>query len=138
MMSTTHPPRAEGQGVTLLGRAPAGPVDLAEVAVLLDPHDAVAIAKQSLLPRTVLRTADGEVRVSQMIPPGHKIALREVAQGGEVRRYGQIIGFATTDIAPGDHVHSHNISMGDFARDYAFCADYEPTSYVPEHERATF
>ena len=56
-MSTTQPPRAEGQGVTLLGRAPAGPVDLAEVAVLLDPHDAVAIAKQPLLPRTVLRTA---------------------------------------------------------------------------------
>ena len=63
-MTTTQPPRAQGQGVTLLGRPPAGPVDLAEVAVLLDPHDAVAIAKQPLLPRTVLRTADGEVRVA--------------------------------------------------------------------------
>ena len=50
-MSTIQPPRAQGQGLTLLGRAPAGPVDLAEVAVLLDPQDAVAIAKQPLLPR---------------------------------------------------------------------------------------
>src|SRR5688500_15546646 len=99
-MSTTQPPRAQGQGMTLVGKASSEPVDLAEVAVLLEPNDAVAITKQPLLPRTVLRTAEGEVRVAQMIPPGHKVALRGVAEGGEVRRYGQIIGFATRDIAP--------------------------------------
>ena len=55
--------------MTLMGRGPAGPVDLNEVAVLLHPDDAVAIAKQPLLPRTVLRTTNGEVRVAQMIPP---------------------------------------------------------------------
>jgi altronate hydrolase len=138
-MSTTQPSRAAGQGVTLLGRAPAGPVDLAEVAVLLDPRDAVAIAKQPLLPRTVLRTANGEVRVSQMIPPGHKIALRDVPQGGEVRRYGQIIGFATADIAPGDHVHSHNLSVGEgLDLDYAPSSEYRPVDYVPESECRTF
>src|ERR687889_483970 len=138
-MSTTQPPRVEGQGVTLLGRAPAGPVDLAEVAVLLDPHDAVAIAMQPLLPRTLLRTANGEVRVSQMIPPGHKIALRDVAQGGEVRRYGQIIGFATMDIAPGDHVHSHNLSVGEgLDLDYAPSSEYRPVDFVPEDQRRTF
>jgi altronate hydrolase len=138
-MSTTQPPRAEGQGVTLLGRAPASPVELAEVAVLLDPQDAVAIAKQPLLPRTVLRTANGEVRVSQMIPPGHKIAVRDVPQGGEVRRYGQIIGFATKEIAPGDHVHSHNLSVGEgLDLDYAPSSEYRPVDYVPESERRTF
>ena len=138
-MSTMQPPRAEGQGVTLLGRAPTEPVDLADVAVLLNPEDAVAIAKQPLLPRTVLRTADGEVRVAQMIPPGHKVALREVAEGGEVRRYGQIIGFATKDIAPGDHVHSHNLSVGEgLELDYAPSSEYRPVDYVPEGERRTF
>src|ERR671917_284823 len=138
-MSTTQPPRAEGQGVTLLGRAPAGPIDLTEVAVLLDPHDAVAIAKQPLLPRTELRIANGQVRVAQMIPPGHKIALRAVPQGGEVRRYGQIIGFATKDIAPGDHVHSHNLSVGEgLDLDYAPSSEYRPVEYVPESERRTF
>jgi hypothetical protein len=40
-----------------------------------------------------------------MIAPGHKVALHAVAKGEEVRRYNQIIGFATQDIAPGDHPH---------------------------------
>src|SRR5829696_8626410 len=137
-MTTTQPPRAQGQGVTLLGRPPAGPVDLAEVAVLLDPHDAVAIAKQPLLPRTVLRTANGEVRVSQMIPPGHKIAVRDVAQGGEIRRCGQIIGLATEAIAPGGHVHSHNLSVGEgLDLDYAPSSEHRPVAYVPESEWRT-
>ncbi len=55
-----------------------------------------------------------------------------------MRKYNQIIGFATADIAPGEHVHTHNLAMGDFDRDYAFCADAKPTDCVPEHERATF
>ena len=37
-----------------------------------------------------------------------------------VRRYNQIIGFATRAIAPGEHVHVHNLEVRDFARDYAF------------------
>ncbi|HKX08681.1 MAG TPA: UxaA family hydrolase, partial [Stellaceae bacterium] len=61
-----------------------------------------------------------------------------VAAGEAVRKYNQIIGFATAAIAPGDHVHTHNVAMGNFARDYAFCADMKPTAFVPENERATF
>src|SRR3954454_10928072 len=99
---------ARAGGITMLGRAPAEPVALDEVAVVLNPVDAVAIAKQPLLPKTVLRTPQGNVRVAQLIPPGHKVALKAVSEGDEVRRYGQIIGFATKDIAAGDHVHSHN------------------------------
>ena len=49
-----------------------------------------------------------------------------------MRRYGQIIGFATEDIAAGEWVHTHNLSMGDFARDYAWGVDAKPTEPVPE------
>jgi altronate hydrolase len=130
---------AKGEGVAMLGRAPSGPVDLAEVAVLLHPSDDVAIAKQPLLPRTVLRLKGDEVRVGAMIPPGHKVALRSIDQGGEVRRYGQIIGFATQPIAPGQHVHSHNLSVGEgLELDYAFSSEYRPVEIVPETERRTF
>ena len=55
-----------------------------------------------------------------------------------MRKYDQIIGFAREDIAPGEHVHVHNVEMRDFARDYAFGADVRPTAFVPDSERASF
>ena len=53
-------------------------------------------------------------------------------------RYGQIIGFATRTIEPGDHVHVHNLAVREFERDYAFCADYAPVELVPDEARRTF
>src|SRR6202021_1586243 len=44
-----------------------------------------------------------------------------------LRRYGQIIGFAPIPSAPGQHVHTQNGGMGDFAKDYAFGVDVTPT-----------
>jgi altronate hydrolase len=73
-----------------------------------------------------------------MVPPGHKLALRAVAAGEPVRRYGQIIGFATRPVEAGEHVHSHNLGLKHFERDYAFCRDYVPVEVVPEGERRTF
>ncbi len=136
-MATTQP---KPDTMTMLSRAPQGPVDLAEVAVLLHPDDAVAITKQPLLPRTLLRTAEGEVRVAGMVPPGHKVALRAVSQGDPIRRYGQIIGFATQDIPAGAHVHSHNLAVGEgeLTLDYAHASEYKPVAYVPETQRRTF
>jgi altronate hydrolase len=117
-------------------------VDLGQVAVLLNPADEVAIAKQPLLPGTILKLADGsEVRVAQMIPPGHKVALKPVATEQPVHRYGQIIGFATKEIQPGQHVHTQNLSIGEqgsLTLDYAFSKDYKPVELVPESERRTF
>src|SRR5699024_8877361 len=66
------------------------------------------------------------------IRAGHKIATYDIAAGEPVYRYGQIIGFASRAIASGDHVHIHNLEMGEFQRDYAFCTDARPTDYVAE------
>ena len=49
------------------------------------------------------------VTACERIPAGHKVAVRAIGQGEEIRRYGQIIGFATQPIAPGQHVHTHNL-----------------------------
>ena len=68
--------------------------------------------------------------VQGLIPAGHKVATRVIAAGEPVRRYGQVIGFSSEAIEPGQHVHEHNLKMGDFARDYAFCADAKPTESV--------
>jgi altronate hydrolase len=94
--------------------------------IRLHPDDGVVIARATLLPGTPL--VDG-VTAGQRIPAGHKAAIRPIAKGEPVRRYGQIIGFASTDIAPGQHVHVHNCEMGDFAKDYAYGQDAKPTDY---------
>jgi altronate hydrolase len=104
--------------------------------IRLNRTDNVVVARVDLLPGT--RLEDENIATTVHVPPGHKVATAPVRAGEPVKKYGQIIGFATTDIAPGEHVHTHNLAMGDFARDYAFCADYAPTRYVPEAERATF
>ena len=134
-----EPSKPRGEGMTIASRGSSEPVEMQDVAVLLNPNDAVFIAKQPLLPRTVVRTPEGEVKVAQMIPPGHKVALKHIPVGGEVRRYNQIIGFATQEIKPGDHVHSHNLSVGEgLELDYAISSEYEPVEMVPEAQRRTF
>jgi altronate hydrolase len=74
--------------------------------------------------------AEESVTVAGLVPPGHKVATRAIRTGEAVRRYDQIIGFASRDIAPGEHVHLNNLAMGAFERDYAFGADAKPTRYV--------
>src|SRR6266705_3699743 len=96
--------------------------------IRLHPNDDVVIARQQLVSGTTL--IDEKVAVSGLIPPGHKIATRAIAVGEPVKRYDQIIGFAKRPIAAGEHVHLHNLAMGDFARDYAFGVDAKPTRYV--------
>ena len=92
--------------------------------------DDVVIARQQLLGGTVLASLG--VTVSGLIPPGHKIAVRAIKAGEPVRRYNQIIGIAKSDIAPGQHVHTHNLAFGDVAHDYAVGEGVTPTRYVAE------
>ena len=101
--------------------------------IRLHPDDSVLIARASLLTGTPI--ADGLVAACR-IPAGHKVAAHSLTPGEPVRRYNQIIGFATQAIAPGEHVHVHNLGMGDFAKDYAYGEDARPTDYV--ENAATF
>jgi altronate hydrolase len=100
----------------------------ADLTIRLHPQDDVVIARVELLAGTMVQKEN--IRVSVRVPPGHKVAVRDVAKGQPVHRYNQIIGFATQPIKAGDHVHVHNVAMGDFQRDYAFCTLAKPTAYV--------
>ncbi|TRY20127.1 altronate dehydratase [Tessaracoccus rhinocerotis] len=53
------------------------------------------------------------IREGGPVPVGHKVAVHDVAAGSPVIKYGHVIGYATRDIAVGDHVHSHNLTYGD-------------------------
>ncbi|HQR56970.1 MAG TPA: altronate dehydratase family protein [Burkholderiaceae bacterium] len=98
----------------------------------LNPADDVVIARRQLVAGTLIKSEG--ITVSGLVPPGHKVATRAIATGSPVRRYNQIIGFATREIRPGEHVHLHNLGIGAehgaFERDYAFCADVRPTPTV--------
>ena len=95
---------------------------------------------QAAADRTICLHPDDDVVIARAemkgVPAGHKIAVRDIAQGAPVRRYNQIIGFASRPIRAGEHVHLHNLAMGDFQRDYAFCSLTKPTEYFPQ--QATF
>lgn len=96
----------------------------------LNPADDIVVACRELESGTNL-IQEGIV-VKERIPPGHKVATRAIAAGEPVRRYNQIIGFATQPIEPGFHVHVHNLEVRDFARDYAYGETYQPTEFVRE------
>jgi altronate hydrolase len=99
------------------------------VALRLHPGDGVVIARVTLMPGTPVAP---DVVTKGRVPAGHKVAVKPHAPGDAIRRYGQIIGFATAPIAPGDHVHEHNCGMGDFAKDYAYGVDARPTPNFEE------
>src|SRR6185295_11495138 len=98
------------------------------LTIRLHPADDVVIARAQLIGGTKL--LDEDVTVAGLIPPGHKVATRAIGAGAPVRRYDQIIGSAKVAIAPGQHVHTHNLEFSSFARDYAAASGAKPTAYV--------
>ncbi|NBF14898.1 UxaA family hydrolase [Pseudomonas paraversuta] len=98
-----------------------GSENAANAVIRLNPLDDVLIARQPI-PQGLVLEAEGLVALNP-IPSGHKIATRTIEPGQPLRRYGQIIGFASQRIKAGEHVHVHNLVMGDFSRDYAFGVD---------------
>ena len=106
------------------------------LTVRLHQADNVVTAKTTIAPDTQI--GDEKITTSAQIPVGHKVATTPIAAGDAIRKYNQIIGFASSDISVGDHVHTHNVEMRVFERDYAYGADAKVTEMVPEAERATF
>src|SRR5262247_4281929 len=109
-----------------------------DVALVLNPRDDVAIAKREITAGTVLEDAHGRIEARQDIKPGHKIARRARRTGDTVRRYGQVIGFATADIAVGDHVHTQNLAVGDLHQEYEFGTDVQPVDFYPPDQMRYF
>lgn len=76
--------------------------------IKINEKDSVIVALQEL-PRG---TAVAGVCTNADIPAGHKIALKDISEGGEIIKYGERIGFAKQAIKAGDWVHVHNVKTG--------------------------
>lgn len=112
------------------------PQPLSQLAIQLHPRDNVAIAKQDIPARTTIIMPDhNALKIGESIPEGHKFALCAIAAGEPVLRYGYRIGMATEPIAPGAWVHTHNLAVGDIAREYAWTVVENP---LPQPARHTF
>lgn len=79
-------------------------------AVRCHGGDSVAVALADLAAGEAVAVAGEEVMLREPIPARHKLALRQHSPGDPVIKYGERIGLATAPIAPGEHVHSHNLA----------------------------
>jgi altronate hydrolase len=79
---------------------------MSQTTLHIAEQDNVVVALRAIAGGTVV---DG-VTVASDVPAGHKIATRSIPAGQTVLKYGYPIGVATRDIAPGEHVHSHNLT----------------------------
>lgn len=106
-------------------------------AIRLHDMDNVAIVKCAKKAGDIIDAAF-PIGLQAAIPAMHKVALTDIDEGSAIKRYGQTIGFAISDIAAGDHVHNHNCSTGVQDEDYAFCTETIEQVYVPAEEQRTF
>jgi altronate hydrolase len=105
--------------------------------ILLHPHDNVAVARVSLPARHEVEVSGTRVLTASSIPAGHKVALRAIQPGEPVYRYGNVIGFATKAIMPGDHVHVQNVGYKELDASEIVPGEAPPRS-AAHAERATF
>ncbi len=95
-------------------------------SVYLHANDNVCVAARDLPAETQVSAGGRTVKLVGPVKLGHKIALDAIAADKPVVKYGQIIGFATEAIAPGTWIHTHNLTAGQFARDYAAASEIPP------------
>ena len=102
-------------------------MSVAAQAVRIHPLDNVAVAVQGLTAGEKVSVEGERVTLTEDVPAGHKVALRALARGETVVKYGFPIGAATAPIAPGTWVHSHNLKT---CLEGVLEYQYEPTPRV--------
>jgi len=105
--------------------------------VLLNPADDVGTLVRPGSAGEAL--VHGGITLTDNVAPGHKIAAKAIPSGQAIRKFGQIIGYAAMDIAPGEHVHSHNCTIGEHDQDYQIGIDLQAAqAAIPRGPSRTF
>lgn len=119
------------------GGLPARGGNVMREPIVLNPADTVAILPERAAAGS--RPLGSGVPLARPVAGGHKLARVAIPAGTEVVKFGQIIGHATADIQPGEHVHVHNCAFSDHDRDYRIGADLAAArAAIPAVEPRTF
>ncbi len=102
----------------------------------LHPNDPVAVALRDLATGDDVGVAGVVARVP--IPSGHKVAVRAIAQGEPVLKFGQVIGLASCPILAGEHVHTHNLSFTPSLASHTIGSGKHAVTGLPQVEADTF
>ena len=103
--------------------------------VHLHTKDNVALTLEMLPEGTV---AEGDITATTTILARHKIATKPIPAGAIIYKYGHPIGQASSDIAVGDHVHTHNCEMLASRDETSDTSNIAPIKAAPTDEQATF
>ena len=98
--------------------------------VRLSQDDNVVTATRALEAGTPIEGG----HAATLVPSGHKVATAPIRTGEAIRKYGQIIGYASAEIAPGEHVHTHNCAFRATDHAYDFGTDLRPVPPASEHD----
>jgi altronate hydrolase len=113
------------------------PVKVSGPVLILHPSDNIGVTTSNLEPDEHVEVRSQGIAAQAAIPAGHKIALRPIANGERVIKYGEVIGHATENIEPGQWVHTHNV-VPEFQSEYD-CDPHPPgTEYFSEEQAGTF
>ena len=96
--------------------------------IQLSSNDNIVVATQALEVGSTIEVGGQAIVLLDGIELGHKLAIAPIAAQEPVRKYGQIIGQATAPIAAGQWVHTHNLALHEFERNYASALHIPPAS----------
>src|SRR3982751_3629698 len=77
--------------------------------IRIDSADDVAVTLRRIEPGEIIGAAGQKLVARDAVDRGHKLALRDIAAGETVRKFGWPIGRATVAIPAGAHIHTHNL-----------------------------
>jgi altronate hydrolase len=104
--------------------------------IRLNPTDNVVVAATDLPPEKEILS--GSVVTVEKIPAGHKVATEHIPVGVPIRKYGQVIGYASRNIQPGEHVHIHNVEVKYLDQEYEIGVELRDTRFAEKEQRKSF
>ena len=108
-------------------------------AYRIHPDDDVAVLLSPVLAAgTTVRVAGVTLTTREAVPSGHKLALRPIAPGTPIRKYGQPFAIATAAIEPGEWVHTHNAATALGANEAYAWQGARPPAPAPTSPAPTF